>query len=586
MAEQREPIVRAAGLTKVFRDFWGRPKAKAVNDITFNVEPGEVIGLLGPNGSGKSTTVKMLLGLLYPTGGMLNVLGRSPRAVETKREIGYLPEESYLYKYLTAEETLDFFGSLFNLSHADRKNRIDQLLDMVGMAHARRRRVGEFSKGMARRIGLAQAMINDPEFLILDEPTSGLDPLGCKEVKDLILTLKARGKTVLITSHLLSDVEDVCDRVIILYGGKIRAMGGLGELLTVSAENRIVTPALPQPAMNEVLRILRENLNGEEFTVDHPRRTLEEFFLDVIMPALIDSVETVENNAVYYRTEIRGSVYGEPFVQRITLAADAPTVEIENTIRWNEIRFVRLEQTFPFASEEEAEIRYGVPFGMVRYPETIYGGGVWPEGATRNIRLVRDWVDASDSKGGFTVGADHRMWTFDGNTLRNCMIRGIGWTSGGVILNEDGSQTGVQRPPKGEYTFRFRITPHGAERHPQYRTGWELNAPLRPVAVADATVSETPGLKLPAMPDSSGTTVVVSAVKPAESGRDVVFRCFESMGEAATLVLPEQEGGRWFETGLDEQHPVPAGTRIAFRPFEIKTLVRQNENSRQGVGER
>jgi len=292
MAEQREPIVRAAGLTKVFRDFWGRPKAKAVNDITFNVEPGEVIGLLGPNGSGKSTTVKMLLGLLYPTGGMLNVLGRSPRAVETKREIGYLPEESYLYKYLTAEETLDFFGSLFNLSRTDRKNRIDQLLDMVGMAHARRHRVGEFSKGMARRIGLAQAMINDPEFLILDEPTSGLDPLGCKEVKDLILTLKARGKTVLITSHLLSDVEDVCDRVIILYGGKIRAMGGLGELLTVSEENRIVTPALPQPAMTEVLRILRENLNGETFTVDHPRRTLEEFFLDVILKAKSDNIET------------------------------------------------------------------------------------------------------------------------------------------------------------------------------------------------------------------------------------------------------------------------------------------------------
>ena len=292
MAEQRESIVRAVGLTKVFRDFWGRPKAKAVNDISFTIEPGEVIGLLGPNGSGKSTTVKMLLGLLYPTGGILNVLGRSPRAVETKREIGYLPEESYLYKYLTAEETLDFFGALFNLSRADRKKRIDQLLDMVGMAHARRRRVGEYSKGMARRIGLAQAMINDPEFLILDEPTSGLDPLGCKEVKDLILTLKARGKTVLITSHLLSDIEDVCDRVIILYGGKVRAMGGLGELLTVSDENRIVTPALPQAAMNEVLKILRENLHGEEFTVDHPRRTLEEFFLDVITKAKSDNIET------------------------------------------------------------------------------------------------------------------------------------------------------------------------------------------------------------------------------------------------------------------------------------------------------
>lgn len=292
MAEQRESIVRAVGLTKVFRDFWGRPKAKAVNDISFTIEPGEVIGLLGPNGSGKSTTVKMLLGLLYPTGGILNVLGRSPRAVETKREIGYLPEESYLYKYLTAEETLDFFGSLFNLSRADRKMRIEQLLDMVGMAHARRRRVGEFSKGMARRIGLAQAMINDPEFLILDEPTSGLDPLGRREVKDLILTLKKRGKTVLITSHLLSDIEDVCDRVIILYGGKVRAMGGLNELLTVSDENRIVTPALPQAAMNEVLRILRENLKGETFQVDHPRRTLEEFFLDVISKAKSDKVET------------------------------------------------------------------------------------------------------------------------------------------------------------------------------------------------------------------------------------------------------------------------------------------------------
>ena len=264
----------------------------ALDHISLTLTPGRIVGLLGPNGSGKSTTVRMLLGLLYPTGGILNVLGRSPRAVETKREIGYLPEESYLYKYLTAEETLDFFGSLFNLSRADRKKRIDQLLDMVGMAHARRRRVGEYSKGMARRIGLAQAMINDPEFLILDEPTSGLDPLGCKEVKDLILTLKARGKTVLITSHLLSDIEDVCDRVIILYGGKVRAMGGLGELLTVSDENRIVTPALPQAAMNEVLKILRENLHGEEFTVDHPRRTLEEFFLDVITKAKSDNIET------------------------------------------------------------------------------------------------------------------------------------------------------------------------------------------------------------------------------------------------------------------------------------------------------
>ena len=292
MANSVEPVVQAVGLTKVFRDFWGRPKAKAVNDIDFEIRPGEVVGLLGPNGSGKSTTVKMLLGLLYPTGGKITVFGRSPRAVETKREIGYLPEESYLYKYLTAEETLDFFGSLFNLSAKDRKERIDQLLEMVGLDHARRRRVGEFSKGMARRIGLAQAMINDPSFLILDEPTSGLDPLGCREVKDLILTLKRRGKTVLVTSHLLSDVEDVCDRVIILYGGRIRAEGSLNDLLTVSDAQRITTPALPPAAMEKLLTLLRENLRGEEFRIDRPRRTLEEFFLDVIAKARAESVET------------------------------------------------------------------------------------------------------------------------------------------------------------------------------------------------------------------------------------------------------------------------------------------------------
>ena len=287
-----EDVIRAVGLTKVFRDFWNRPKARAVNEIDFTVKEGEVVGLLGPNGSGKSTTVKMILGLLYPTAGQLTVLGKAPRAVETKKAIGYLPEESYLYKYLTAEETLDFFGSLFNLSRAERKNRIDQLLDMVGLSHARHRRVGEFSKGMARRIGLAQAMINDPSLLIFDEPTSGLDPLGCREVKDLIMELKKRGKTVLITSHLLSDVEDICDRVVILYGGKVRAQGSLNELLTVSDSTRIVTPTLSKEATEKVLSVLRENLNGEEFVMDHPRRTLEEFFLDVIAKAKSDSVET------------------------------------------------------------------------------------------------------------------------------------------------------------------------------------------------------------------------------------------------------------------------------------------------------
>jgi len=290
--DQRTVVAEAVGLCKEFRDFWGRPKARAVNEVDFTVHQGEVVGLLGPNGSGKSTTVKLLLGLLYPTGGKISVFGRSPRAVETKREIGYLPEETALYQYLTAEETLDFFGSLFSLSPADRKLRIGQLLDMVGLAHARNRRVGEFSKGMARRIGLAQAMINDPAFLILDEPTSGLDPLGCREVKDLILTLKKRGKTVLITSHLLSDMEDVCDRVIILYGGRVRAAGNLNELLTVGSETRITTPELDPAAMKRLMELLRGELKGETFSVDHPRRSLEEFFLDVIATARRDSVET------------------------------------------------------------------------------------------------------------------------------------------------------------------------------------------------------------------------------------------------------------------------------------------------------
>ena len=235
--------------------------------------------------------MKMLLGLLYPTGGRLSVFGTSPRSVDAKRMIGYLPEETYLYKYLTAYETLDFFGSLFGLSAKERKTRTEQLLDMVGLSHAANRRVGEFSKGMARRIGLAQAMINDPAFLILDEPTSGLDPIGCREVKDLILLLKRRGKTVLVTSHLLSDVEDVCDRVIILYGGKIRAEGSMEELLSVKTSSRITIPDLPPEAMEKIQAVIRENTDAE-ITIDHPHRTLEDFFLNVVDDAKKESIST------------------------------------------------------------------------------------------------------------------------------------------------------------------------------------------------------------------------------------------------------------------------------------------------------
>ena len=200
--EAGKVIVSVRGLTKIFKDFWGRPKAKAVDNVDFEVRRGEVFGLLGPNGSGKSTTVKMLLGLLYPTRGHIEVFGHSPRHVPSKAHIGYLPEESYLYRFLDSHETLDFFGNLFDLPPAKRKERNEQLLEMVGLNQVRTRVVGEFSKGMQRRIGLAQALINDPDLVILDEPTAGLDPIGCKEIKDLIRALARRGKTVILSSHL------------------------------------------------------------------------------------------------------------------------------------------------------------------------------------------------------------------------------------------------------------------------------------------------------------------------------------------------------------------------------------------------
>jgi ABC-2 type transport system ATP-binding protein len=280
-----ETILQVEQVTKVFRDFWQRPKVTAVQDLSFDVKRGEVFGLLGPNGSGKSTTIKMLLGLLHPTRGRIRVLGRSPREVKAKARVGYLPEESYLYPYLTSEETLDFYGRLFDLSRAERRARTQQLLEMIGLQHARRRTVGEFSKGMARRIGLAQALINDPDLVILDEPTSGLDPLGCRQMKDLILNLARRGKTVLMTSHLLADVEDVCDRIIILYNGRIQAAGPVHELLEERGRSRILLPAeLPPETLRRVLAGLREVL-GQDPELDHPRKDLEQFFLEVVARA-------------------------------------------------------------------------------------------------------------------------------------------------------------------------------------------------------------------------------------------------------------------------------------------------------------
>ncbi|MHC5007456.1 MAG: ABC transporter ATP-binding protein, partial [Planctomycetota bacterium] len=189
-------IVEAVGLTKVFRDFWMRTKARAVDDVDFDIRAHEIFGLLGPNGSGKSTIIKMILGLLHKTKGRLSVFGRQPSDVAIKKRIGFLPEESYLYQFLNPRETLDYYGKLFGIEHRTRRRRTDELLEMVGLSHVAHRPLGEFSKGMTRRIGLAQALINDPDFLILDEPTSGLDPIGTRQVKDLLLELGKRGKTI------------------------------------------------------------------------------------------------------------------------------------------------------------------------------------------------------------------------------------------------------------------------------------------------------------------------------------------------------------------------------------------------------
>lgn len=291
-SQDRETVVVARGLTKVFKDFWGRSKARAVDNVDFEIRRGEVFGLLGPNGSGKSTTIKMLLGLLYPTKGHIEVFGHSPRHVQTKSRIGYLPEESYLYRFLDSGETVDFFGKLFELSAEDRKRRTEQLLEMVGLSQVRRRVVGEFSKGMQRRVGLAQALINDPDLVILDEPTAGLDPIGCREIKDLILALAARGKTVILSSHLLSDVEDVCDRVVIYFGGKIQAMGSMSELLAEPDSVQFRTPALDRVSTERILGLMRREIGSSDIDVSVPNQSLERYFLNIVENARNASADT------------------------------------------------------------------------------------------------------------------------------------------------------------------------------------------------------------------------------------------------------------------------------------------------------
>ena len=276
-----EVVIETRNLTKIYRDFWGRQKVHALKALDLEVRKGEIFGLLGPNGSGKTTTMKLLLGLLFPTSGQALVFGRDASEVNKNERIGYLPEESYLYRFLNAEETLDFYGRLFTMTSETRRQRVESLIELVKLGWARKRQLKEYSKGMARRIGLAQALINDPELILLDEPTTGLDPIGTREMKDLILQLRDEGKTVILCSHLLADVQDVCDRIAILYQGELKELGRVDALLKVRDVTQVQASGLSDQAKQEIREVIEKH-GGQLQMMDNPTSTLEELFLNIV----------------------------------------------------------------------------------------------------------------------------------------------------------------------------------------------------------------------------------------------------------------------------------------------------------------
>ena len=321
-------VIRCARLTKVFKDFWLRDRVTAVNEIDLDVRRGEVFGLLGPNGSGKSTTIKMILGLLHPTSGVVSVFGKPAKDVTVKQEIGYLPEESYLYRFLNARETLEYYGKLFHQDRGKRRQRIDMLLEMVGLDKVQRRPIGEYSKGMQRRIGLAQALINDPQLLILDEPTTGLDPIGTRQIKDLILKLRDTGKTVLLCSHLLSDVEDVTDRAAIMFGGKVRRQGTIEQLLVKHDQTTITTPVLDEVSSEKLVAAL-EAMGVTDVQVNQSRQKLESLFLDIVHQAQTEGVQTAgAGNAGKVAAFLTTPAPGMPSASPAAASSEAQTARV------------------------------------------------------------------------------------------------------------------------------------------------------------------------------------------------------------------------------------------------------------------
>ncbi|MDQ6656316.1 MAG: ABC transporter ATP-binding protein [Verrucomicrobiota bacterium] len=274
-----EPAVAAQQLTKTFPVPFRRRRVAAVRDVSFRVEAGEIYGLLGPNGSGKSTTLKMLLGLVSPTSGTAEIFGRKSSTVSSREAVGFLPESPYFHKYLTGAETLRFHGKLCGLSGSFLSKRIDDLLDVVGLSAAGNRRLRNYSKGMLQRIGFAQALVHDPRLVVLDEPTAGVDPAGARDMRDLILLLQRRGVTVLISSHLLSEVQQICDRVGILAGGVLVREGSVDELLAVDHRTEIIFEDGSEELARQLEFLIRES-GARLIERRKSHTTLERFFLE------------------------------------------------------------------------------------------------------------------------------------------------------------------------------------------------------------------------------------------------------------------------------------------------------------------
>lgn len=278
MAEST-PAVEIRNLSKEFRTSFRRKPLRAVDDVSIRIMPGEVYGLIGPNGSGKSTTMKALLGLVAPTSGSCAIFGKDSLKTDSRNEVGFLPENPYFYKHLTGAETLRFYGKLCGLYGKALAARVDELLDLVDLTSARDRRVGGYSKGMLQRIGLAQALIQEPRLVILDEPTAGVDPVGSREIRDLILKLRDRGITVFLCSHLLEQVQEVCDHVGIIFRGRMIREGRLEELISIEDQTDIVLKDASSELLEKITALVAATPGASVVRTGKPRTTLERLFL-------------------------------------------------------------------------------------------------------------------------------------------------------------------------------------------------------------------------------------------------------------------------------------------------------------------